>query len=180
MFSVLLEETRHITRCRMTATLWRLLTTQDTTIKRDQRHNIEHHICFLPKCYTVYRVWSTSHIPWRQTWRCQFRHTKLPFRGINIPYSPAYGDFISFFIRYAPNWSSYDFFILIARRLLNKLLKKGYIKERLIFRKLYGRYCNLISKSEVSLWQLFNDIFRSLTSCSYYLSNQTFHQFMTC
>ena len=50
--------------------------------------------------------------------------------------------FISQLIRYARACSSYECFILRARRLSSKLLKQGYLVERLksSFRKFYGRY----------------------------------------
>ena len=45
-------------------------------------------------------------------------------------------------------------------RLSNKLLKQGYVRERLksSLRKFYGRYGNLIKQYEVSLSQMLNDI----------------------
>ena len=56
--------------------------------------------------------------------------------------TPAYGVFISQLIRYAQACTSYECFILRARRLSSKLLKQGYLVERLksSFRKFYGRY----------------------------------------
>ena len=51
-------------------------------------------------------------------------------------------------------------FILMARRLSSKLLKQGYLVERLksSFRKFYGRYGDLIQQYEVSLSGMLNDI----------------------
>ena len=46
-----------------------------------------------------------------------FHITNFPFLGSNIPSSPAYGVFISQLIRYARSCSSYECFILRARRL---------------------------------------------------------------
>ena len=60
-----------------------------------------------------------------------FHITNFPFLRSNIPSSPAYGVFISQLIRYARACSSYDCFILRARRLSSKLLKQGYLVERL-------------------------------------------------
>ena len=57
--------------------------------------------------------------------------TNFPFLSSNIPSSPAYGVFISQLIRYARACSSYECFILRARRLSSKLLKQGYLVERL-------------------------------------------------
>ena len=61
--------------------------------------------------------------------------------------------FISQLIRYARAYSSYECFILRARRLFSKLLKQGYLAEclKLSFRKFYGRYEDLIQQYEVSL-----------------------------
>ena len=53
-----------------------------------------------------------------------FHITKFPFLSSNIPSSPAYGVFISQLIRYARACSSYECFILRARRLSSKLLKQ--------------------------------------------------------
>ena len=77
-----------------------------------------------------------------------------------IPFSPAYGVFISHLIRYARACSSYECFILRARRLSSKLLKQGYLAERMksSFRKFYGRYGDLIKQYEISLSRMLNDI----------------------
>ena len=61
----------------------------------------------------------------------QFPHSNFSFLSSNIPSSPAYGVFISQLIRYARACSSYECFILRARRLSSKLLKQGYLVERL-------------------------------------------------
>ena len=68
--------------------------------------------------------------------------------------------FISQLIRYARACSSYECFILRARRLSSKLFKQGYLAERLksSFRKFHGRYGDLIQKYEVSLSRMLNDI----------------------
>ena len=79
------------------------------------------------------------------------------------------------FIRYARACSSYECFILRARRVSSKLLKHGYLAERLksSFRKFYGRYGDLIQQYEVSLSRMLNDI---LILDQQWLPNQTFHQ----
>ena len=89
-----------------------------------------------------------------------FHITKFPFLSSNIPSSPAYGVFISQLIRYARACSSYECFILRARRLSSKLLKQGYLVERLksSFRKFYGRYGDLIEQYGVTLSRMLNDI----------------------
>ena len=75
-----------------------------------------------------------------------FHITNFSFLSSNIPSSPAYGVFISQLIPYTRAGSSYECFILRARRLSSKLLKQGYLVERLksSFRKFYGRYGDLI------------------------------------
>ena len=89
-----------------------------------------------------------------------FHITNFPFLSSNIPSSPAYGVFISQLIRYARACSSYECFILRAVRLSSKLLRQGYVMERLksSLRKFYGRYGDLIKHYEVSLSQMLNDI----------------------
>ena len=85
-----------------------------------------------------------------------FHITNFPFLSSNIPSSPAYGVFISQLIRYARACFSYECFILRAARLSSKLLRQGYVKERLksSLRKFYGRYGDLIKHYEVSLSQM--------------------------
>ena len=76
-----------------------------------------------------------------------FYIAKFPFLSSNIPSSPAYGIFISQLIRYDRACTAYECYILRARRLSSKLLKQGYLVERLksSFRKFYGRYGILFS-----------------------------------
>ena len=70
-----------------------------------------------------------------------FHITNFSFLNSNIPYSTAYGVYISQLIRYARACSSYECFILRAVRLSNKLLGRGYVKERLnYFFKLWGTW----------------------------------------
>ena len=73
-----------------------------------------------------------------------FHITNFPFLSSNIPVSPAYGVLV---IRYARACSSYECFILGARRLSSNLLKQECLMERLksSFRKFYDRYGDLIS-----------------------------------
>ena len=104
-----------------------------------------------------------------------FHITNFPFLSSNIPSSPAYGVFISQLIRYARACSSYECFILRARRLSSKLLKQRYLVERLksSFRKFYGRYGDLVEQYGVTLSRMLNDIL-TLDQQS---TDQTFHQF---
>ena len=78
----------------------------------------------------------------------------------NVPFSPAYGVYIYELIRNAWACSSNECLILRDRRLSSKLLKQGYLVERLksSFRKINGRYGDLIQQYEVSLSQMLNDI----------------------
>ena len=89
-----------------------------------------------------------------------FNITNVPFLISNIPSSPAYGVFISQLIWYARACSSYECFILRARRLTSKLLGQGYVMERLksSLRNFYGLYGDLIKHYEVSLSQMLHDI----------------------
>ena len=89
-----------------------------------------------------------------------FHITNWPFLSSNIPSSPAYGVFIFQFIRYARACSMYECFILRARRLSSKLLKQGYLVERLksSFRNFNDRYGDLIRQYEVSFSRMLNDI----------------------
>ena len=75
-----------------------------------------------------------------------FHITNFPFLSSNIPFSPAYGVFISQVIRYARAFSSYECFILRAARFSSKLLGQGYVRERFIssLRKFSCRYGDLI------------------------------------
>ena len=101
-----------------------------------------------------------------------FHITNFSFLSSNIPSSPAYGVFISQLIQYARACSSYECFILRARRLSSKLLKQGYLVERLnsSFRKFYCQYGDLIQRCEVSLSRMLNDI---LTLDQQWLPNQS-------
>ena len=67
---------------------------------------------------------------------------------------------LSLYIRYTRACSSYECFILRARRPSSKLLKQGYLVKRLKsqFRKFHGRYGDLIQQYEVSLSRLLNYI----------------------
>ena len=84
----------------------------------------------------------------------------FPILTSNIPSSPAYGVIISHLILYARACSSYECFILRARRLSSKLMKQEYLVERLklSFRKFCGRCGDLIQQYEVSLTRMLNDI----------------------
>ena len=84
-----------------------------------------------------------------------FHITTFPFLSSNIPTSPAYVVFISQLTRYARAYSSYGCLVLRAKRLSNKLVEQGYVRERLksSLSKFYGRYGDVIKQYEVSLSQ---------------------------
>ena len=90
-----------------------------------------------------------------------FHITNFPWLSSNIPSSPAYGVFISQLVRYARASSSYDCFILRAKRLASKLLTQGYEVERLksSFKKFYGRYGDLVKHYDVPLSRVMDSIF---------------------
>ena len=104
-----------------------------------------------------------------------FHITKFPFLSSNIPSSPAYGVFIPQVIRYAQAGSSYEFFILRANRLSVKLLKQGYLVERLNSwtRKFYAWYGDIILQYEVFL---LNDNV-TLGKLQWLRTDKTLHQF---
>ena len=81
-----------------------------------------------------------------------FHITNFSFLSCNIPSLPAYGVFISQFIRYARAWSSYERFILRAARLSSKLLGQEYVMERLKF--LPQEVLRSIWGSHQTLWSL--------------------------
>ena len=88
-----------------------------------------------------------------------FHITNILFLSSNIPSLPAFCFFISQLIRYAWACPSYACFIPRARRHSSKLLKQGYLVERLkSFRKFHGRYWDLIQQYEVSLSRMLNGI----------------------
>ena len=91
-----------------------------------------------------------------------FNIKNFPFLSSNIPSSPTYRVFISQLIRYDRACSSYECFILRAARLYSKLLRQGYIMERLksSLRKFYGQYGDLLKHYRVSLSQMLHGIMR--------------------
>ena len=74
----------------------------------------------------------------------------------DIPESPAYGVFVSQLIRYARIGLKFEYFLFRASILVSKLLKQGYSSKKLqtIFRKLYGRYTDLVHKFLLSCQDL--------------------------
>ena len=67
-------------------------------------------------------------------------------------------------IRYARACSAYDHFLNRGKLLTDKLLLlQGFQQSRLkaAFRKLYGRYNNLVYQYDLSLSQMLSDVFHS-------------------
>ena len=77
-----------------------------------------------------------------------FHVTNFSFLSSNISASPVYGVFLSHFIRYARACSSYECFILRAKRLSNRLLKQGYeiVTEEVLW-SIRGSYQTIRSSS---------------------------------
>ena len=116
---------------------------------------------------TIFSSPNEIHRAFSYTWYAHYGKIGKIY-GVKVSYElksailllPAYGVFISQLIRYARACSSYECFILRARRLSSKLLKQGYLVERLksSFRKFYGRYGDLIEQYGVTLSRILNDI----------------------
>ena len=81
-----------------------------------------------------------------------FHILNFPFLSSNIPSGPSYGVYIMQLIRYARCCSHHDDFRYCHKRLVHRPLSQGYIALRLqkSFKKCYGRYQDLIEKSQRS------------------------------
>ena len=90
-----------------------------------------------------------------------FAIINFPYTCSNIPLSPAYGVYISQLIRYARACSTYDQFL--SRLLTDKLMLQGFQLSRLqaAFRKIYGRYNDLIYPDNLSLGRMLSDMFHT-------------------
>ena len=93
-----------------------------------------------------------------------FTIVNFPFLCSNIPLSPAYGVYISQFLRYAWACCAYENFFKRGQLLTKKLMLQGYNECRLksSFRKFYGRYNDLICDYKLSLSHMLNDLFHGL------------------
>ena len=90
-----------------------------------------------------------------------FHIVNFPYLSSNIPSGPSYGVYISQLIRYARCCSHYDDFRYRHKCLVDRLLSQGYIGLRLekSFKKVYGRYQDLIEKYQRSVNVMVNDSF---------------------
>ena len=88
-----------------------------------------------------------------------FHIVNFPFMSSNIPSAPANGVYASQLIRYARCCSNYSDFLLRHRALVTKLLSQGYKVDRLsnTFKKLYGRYTDLVGQYKKNVCQMFAD-----------------------
>ena len=94
-----------------------------------------------------------------------FQIVNFPYLCSNIPSSPAYGVYISQLIRYSRACSDYHDFLQRCAVLTERLLKQGYVRPRLVraLKKFYGRHHELVKRYGVSVCQLTNDIFSSMS-----------------
>ena len=90
-----------------------------------------------------------------------FKIINFPNMCSNIPASPAYGVYISQFIRYARASSNYSDFLKRHLHLRNRLLDQGYEKIRLIrsLKKFIFRYQDLVEIYSFSVEKIINDGF---------------------
>jgi hypothetical protein len=93
-----------------------------------------------------------------------FSNVNCPYLCSNISISPAYGVYVSQLIRCAIACSTYDQCILIRGSLLTKkLMSQGFLQFRsqTAFRKLYGRYNDLVCQYNIPLDQILSDVFHT-------------------
>ena len=90
-----------------------------------------------------------------------FPIVNFPFLSSNIPASPAYGVYMSQLIRYSRACTSYVDFKTRTQILTSKLMRQGFIRQRLItvLKKFYGRCPELVGPYIVSVSKLIEDIF---------------------
>ena len=81
-----------------------------------------------------------------------FHIVNFPFICSNIPAAPAYGVYISQFIRYSRAFGSYQDFLDWGLLLSRKLLNQGFllVKLKSSLRKFYGRHHDLVDHYGIS------------------------------
>ena len=90
-----------------------------------------------------------------------FSIVNFPFLCGNIPQSPAYRVYISQLIRYARASSLYTDFLFRSQQLTSKILKQGYMRNKLIaaFKKFYGCHSVIVGKFYIPVTQIISDLF---------------------
>ena len=90
-----------------------------------------------------------------------FHIVNFPFLSSNIPSSPSYDVYISQLIRYTRCCSYYDDLGYCHKLLIDRLLSQVYEVKRLrnSFKKLHGRYPDLIGKYQRSVKDMVADLF---------------------
>ena len=90
-----------------------------------------------------------------------FPIVNCPFICSNIPAAPAYGVYISHFIRCSRAYDSYQDFLDKGLLLRRKLLNQGFllVKLKASLRKFYGRHHNLVGRYGISVSQMTRDMF---------------------
>ena len=94
--------------------------------------------------------------------RCDFNFpiVNFPFICSNIPPAPAYGVYISSFIRYSRDCGSHQDFLDRGLLLTRKLLNQGFLLVKLkpSLRKFYGRHHDLVDRYGISVSQTTTDM----------------------
>jgi hypothetical protein len=90
-----------------------------------------------------------------------FPIVNFPFICSNIPAPPAYGVYISQWIRYSKACGSYQDFLDRGLLLTRKLLKQGFllVKLKSLLRKFYGPHHDLVDRYGISVSQMTTDMF---------------------
>jgi len=90
-----------------------------------------------------------------------FPIVNFPFLCGNIPAAPAYGVYISQLVRYSRACGVYRDFLDKARLLTDKLMRQGYVANRLksSLLKFYGRHHDLVDRYETNVSQMQTDVF---------------------
>ena len=90
-----------------------------------------------------------------------FPMENFPFICSYIPATPAYGVYISQFIRYSRACGSYQDVLARGLLLTRKLLNQGFllVKLKSSLRKFYGRHHDLVDSYGISVSQMTMDMF---------------------
>jgi membrane-bound metal-dependent hydrolase YbcI (DUF457 family) len=132
---------------------------------RNKGHHRIWQIFFISRYFTEYWLqWQTDNFTIWQMWWFWLCNCQLSFFCSNIPFSPAYGVYISQLIRYARTCFAYEDFSKRGKLLTKKLMLQGYNESRLksSFCKFYGRYNDLVCDYKLSLAHMLNDLFHTI------------------